>query len=80
MQVIEKEYSVTGYDRTLRIEREGEVYWISVHWDNEGGYEANWFNENHRFIPTPQWAIDMEEEGTEPLGYRLELMAEEESK
>lgn len=76
MKVREREYAVTSYDRTLEIEREGDVYFVTVHWDNEYGYECTWFNKDNRFQPTPEWAMELEENNDDgdSLGWILETM------
>ena len=76
MKIKEIEYSVTSYDRTLEIEKDGESYFVTIHWDNQNGYECNWFGSDRRYLPEPKWATEIEENSEDSLGWNLELLAD----
>lgn len=81
MKAIIEEKEITGYNLRITIEKEGEEYNAYVYWDNYDGYDVRFVGKNWlERIPTPEWVAELVEELDQPLGYTLELLAEETEK
>ena len=50
----------TAYDKDITFTRDGVEYRVIVHWDSHDGYEATWLDSEARFMSSPDWANDDE--------------------
>lgn len=66
---------VTAYDKYISFTYEGQDYSVLLHWDMFDGYDLN-FMDGKRFLSTPDWAIEWDENHEDTLEYVLDGLAE----
>lgn len=72
MKVRLNDYEIHRYILSIRVEVEGEVYPVDLSYDVWSGYDLTFLNDQGQKIPYPEWAIKMEQESDDSLGYILE--------
>lgn len=72
MRVNLNEYEINDYTLSVCIEVEGKQYFADIHYDNYDGYDVIFLDDNRLKIDKPEWAIKIEQENDDPLGYILE--------
>ena len=58
MKVTCKDKEITGYVKSLVIEREGETYYAELEYDQHNGYEISFTDTKGDGIDTPDWFDD----------------------
>jgi hypothetical protein len=71
MKVTCLEKEITGYTKSLVVEREGESHNVTLFYDSETGYELEWRNHNGKLIDPPEWA-DKYDNAMRSLDYNLD--------
>lgn len=71
MNVTTLDKEITAYVKSVRVEKDGEVYLVDVAYDEYDGYELT-FIKDGKITETPQWATDWEETHSESLAYELD--------
>jgi hypothetical protein len=69
----------TAYDKYLRFTHEGQEYSVILHWDKWDGYELQFteLDVTRKWIDTPDWAIDWEDEYNDTLAQKLDELTDE---
>ena len=70
-------FETLSYRVLLTFEKEGKDYAVDVVYIYQDGYYLRWSVDNEP-ISQPDWATELEKERSEPIGYILEQMADEE--
>ena len=48
----------TAFDKDITLIHDGKEYRVILHWDWHDGFEATWLDDYGRFVSTPKWVDD----------------------
>jgi hypothetical protein len=48
----------TAFDKDITLTHDGKEYRVILHWDWHDGFEATWLDDKGRFVSTPEWVDD----------------------
>jgi hypothetical protein len=48
----------TAFDKDMTLIHDGKEYRVILHWDWHDGFEATWLDDEGRFMSTPKWVDD----------------------
>ena len=72
MKVTTLDIEIKAYVKSLRIERDGEIYRADLTYYEYEGYQLQFIDENERIASTPDWALEWEEDNKNSLEYELD--------
>ena len=72
MKITTLDKEIKSYIKSVRIERDGEVYLVDIFYDEYDGYEMTFIEYGGKIIDTPEWALNWEETHNESLAYELD--------
>jgi hypothetical protein len=68
----------TAWDKHIRLTYEDKEYLAILHWDKWDGYELiSFIDPSGKWIDTPEWAINWEENNEKSLNYVLDELSDE---